>query len=157
MFNLNAGKSNANEFNERSKSVFDSLADLESIHNAKAKEYIDKSLDNYKPESDEPIRSGESSPKRQRASGSSTQDADVPLAICHFDFKVPAVPQPRSSPQKRRRHNEPDHLINPQKWKRYSLADVKVNFPKRNCYILYFSLISIYFYFCCCCIGVRNE
>ena len=117
MFNLNLGNNGANEFKERSKSVFDSLTSLESVHNAKANEYIDKSLDNYDPTISSSDRTELKRDDRK----------DKAITTKDGEFRVPDVPPPRSSPQKRRRQNEPDHVMNPQKWKRYSLEDVKVS------------------------------
>lgn len=101
MFNLNA---NTDEFKARSKSVFDTLTSLESTHNAKAKEYIDKSLDHKEPNLEEPVPT--------------TSEFKVP--------SVPALRQPASLSSNKRRYKEPDYVANPHKWKRYSLEDVKV-------------------------------
>lgn len=114
---------NPDDFKSRSKSVFDSLASLESVHNVKAKEYIDRSLDTFDP-------TEENEEKRSSAAAVKRKDGV---------FKVPEMPPPRSQSGPRRsnftpatsggfkrRHNEPDHVRNPHKWKRYSLEDVKV-------------------------------
>lgn len=113
---------NPDDFKSRSKSVFDSLASLESVHNVKAKEYIDRSLDTFDPTEENEKRSSAAAVKRKDG-----------------EFKVPEMPPPRSQSGPRRsnfnppnsggfkrRHNEPDHVRNPHKWKRYSLEDVKV-------------------------------
>lgn len=108
MFSLNCNKSG---FQERSKSVFDTLSTLESSHRNKANEYIDKNLDNLDSTlfSSPIILSG--------LSKSSTND---------FEFKVPTTPSTNNNSNKRPyRSNTPDYLVNPKKWKRYSLEDVK--------------------------------
>lgn len=127
MFNLKTGSGGADDFQARSKNVFETLNGLESVHNAKAKEYIDKSLDFRDPKiNDEPP--GSSSDNKESQSNRRGDHTHRDSKSTDFEFRVPAVPplQTRSSPQRRRRQNEPDYVVNPQKWKRYSLEDVKV-------------------------------
>lgn len=121
MFKLNAEK---DEFKARANSVFDSLSTLEESHNAKASDYIDKSLDTYDPEAAVavPAAFDETSARSSRAQKRSADDGV---------FKVPSVPPPRqdsSSPWSKRPRPSPPpaHVLNPHKWKRYSLEDVKV-------------------------------
>ena len=128
MFNLKTGTGSggADDFQARSKNVFESLNGLESVHNAKAKEYMDKSLDFRDPNmNDEPP--GSSSGNKESQINRRDDHTNRDSKSTDFEFRVPAVPplQTRSSPQRRRR-NEPDYVVNPQKWKRYSLEDVKV-------------------------------
>ena len=114
---------NPDDFKSRSKSVFDSLASLESVHNVKAKEYIDRTLDTFDPTENEEKRSSSSAVKRKDGEFK-VPEIPPPLTICGPPRRSNFTPS--NSGGFKRRHNEPDHVRNPHKWKRYSLEDVKV-------------------------------
>ena len=104
MYNLNV---NSTEFNQRTKSVFDTLDILEVSHKTKLTEYVESAVVDDETE-------GESELINETA------------AV----FKVPAIPKRSISEsndfktQPKRAKQSPDFLANPHKWKKYSLEDV---------------------------------
>jgi hypothetical protein len=100
MYNLNV---NSTEFNQRTKSVFDTLGLLEVSHKTKQTEYAESAVIG--------------------------EEADTEPELNEAIFKVPAIPK-RSinesndfkAPKKLKQ--TPDFLVNPHKWKKYSLEDV---------------------------------
>lgn len=99
-----------NDFESRSKSVFDSLLSLEHNHKAKEFEYV-KQTEQILIEKDLEI-------ERHIECDTNTQ------------FKLPSIDsykrQLKSASQSLSKHQKktPDHIINPDKWTKYSLEDV---------------------------------
>lgn len=117
-------KSSDNQFEERSKSVFDSLSNIEACRkvsaltiNASNEEIIDFNSQNNDVEELNPVGFGEKSLLKR-------------LKTNDFQFKVPySVPKQSIknsivSYGVQIKANTPDHLKNPEKWKKYSLEDV---------------------------------
>lgn len=106
MYNLNV---NSSDFNQRTKSVFDTLANLEASHKFKQTEY----LDDQKPEGVD---------ETELTNEWDTEHNKEPV------FKVPSIPKRSISDSKdfkQSKRVKPDHLVNPDKWKKYDLSDVK--------------------------------
>lgn len=102
--------SEINNFESRSKSIFDSLLSLENNHKAKESEYVNQTeeiLIQKDIELEHHIQS----------------DLDSQFKISCIDSykrQLKNAPNPLAKHQKK----TPDHIINPEKWTKYSLEDV---------------------------------
>lgn len=96
MYNI---RSEENDFKQRSKCVFDTLSNLESSHKAKEIEY--------------------------------TKEEEI-IEEVQETFKLPDINEYKRKAQKdnlnqnlkHQKKQQPDYVVNPDKWKKYSLADV---------------------------------
>lgn len=109
MYNLNT---NNNQFSEKAKSVFDSLSHLESAHRLKVNEYSISEM-----QIEEPLEE-EKNPLEKAVNSNKIKE--------EFVFKVPSTDFKQILPSNKK-SNQPDYVLNPQKWKRYSLEDVDTN------------------------------
>lgn len=120
MYELDSEDSN---FRQRSKSVFDSLASLESTHRRAEQSY---QVDNLTEESE---RNAALNPPAPTESCSSRLIEEIKSGVNRTNepvFKVPVSVAPRGG-TKRPYSSLPDYVKNPDKWKRYSLKDVEEN------------------------------
>ncbi|CAF0706636.1 unnamed protein product [Brachionus calyciflorus] len=105
---MTTAQSEISNFESRSKSVFDSLLKLESNHKIKESEYLTQSEANLERQESQILEEIES----------------------EFEFKVPSITsykrQVTNSSNSIAKHlkKTPDHIANPDKWKKYSLEDV---------------------------------
>lgn len=114
MFKLSTKTTTDDEFEKRSKSIFDTLANLENTHRSVADQYVDKSLDNQEIIDPELVLIANNRGEEQK---------DV------FKMPPPIETIKRSASEheqsnKKRLRKQPDYELNPQKWKKYSLDDV---------------------------------
>jgi hypothetical protein len=124
MYELNAENSN---FKERSKSVFSTLANLESSlkKNQVQNDLETLNLSNETEEDFEPLETRSSKPKQ-------TSDFEFKVPRCVPNSRVSKPNHPRTSHSNQTHYHHgnrrgrfvPDYLKNPQKWKKYSLEDV---------------------------------
>lgn len=103
MYQLNAN----NEFEQRTKSVFDTLLSIESNHNEKIESYI------------EITNNGDDSMPKEPVS------EIIDSFKCLNDAKEPVFKMPRPVKRAVFKSRRADYQKNPEKWKKYSLEDVK--------------------------------
>lgn len=108
MYRLNVN----NEFNQRTRSVFDSLETLEVKHKTKQTEYVATGSEETQEEECDEIKAND------------------------FVFKVPEVPKRLSETNDynaaKKKKSRPDYEVNPDKWKKYSLEDTKEHSNSAN-------------------------
>jgi len=110
MYNLNT---NNNQFSQKAKSVFDSLSQLESAHRVKVNEYSTNQM-----QIEETLEGEESATFEKTARSNKVKE--------EFVFKVPSADFKQALPSIKK-SSQPGYVVNPQKWKKYSLEDVDSN------------------------------
>ncbi|RNA25643.1 putative protein TSSC4-like [Brachionus plicatilis] len=102
--------SEINNFESRSKSVFDSLLLIEHNHREKESEYVNQT---------EEIVSQKDFELEKRIQSDSDSEFKIPC-IDSYKRQLKNVPHSVTKQQKK----DPDHIVNPDKWTKYSLEDV---------------------------------